>query len=190
MELTPLGIEGAWLADSPLWSDDRGFFHEWFKHEELLSKTQINFSVQQANLSKSNRGVIRGIHYSLAPEGQAKWVTCVAGSIIDVIVDLRLNSPTFQKIEYVALNENDGKSVLIGSGLGHGFISVGETNVVSYLLSSSYSPEHEFGINPMDPDLKINWHSELIVNSELIISQKDLLSSTLKDQRLKNQLPR
>jgi len=190
MELTPLGIEGAWLAESPVWNDDRGFFREWFKHEEILSKTQINFSVRQANLSKSIRAVVRGIHYSLAPEGQAKWVSCAAGSIIDVIVDLRPNSPTFQKIEYVALNENDGKSVLIGTGLGHGFISVGETNVISYLLSSSYSPKHEFGINPMDPDLKINWHSELPVDSELIISSKDLLSSSLQEQKLKGQLPK
>ena len=189
MELTPLGIEGAWLAESPVWSDDRGFFREWFKREEILSKTGIDFSAQQANISVSNKGVIRGLHYSLAPQGQAKWVTCVRGSIIDVIVDIRPNSPTFKKIAYVSLNEEDGKSILIGSGLGHGFIAVVETNVISYLLSSPYSPELEHAINLMDPDLKINWHSELIMGTDLIMSERDLLSPTLQEQKTRNYLP-
>jgi dTDP-4-dehydrorhamnose 3,5-epimerase len=89
----------------------------------------------------------------------------------------------------VALNENDGKSVLIGTGLGHGFISVGETNVISYLLNSSYSPEHEFGINPMDPELEIDWKSELVGVTELIMSVKDEQSPTIGEQKLRNLLP-
>ncbi len=189
MELTPLGIEGAWLAESPIWSDDRGFFREWFKREEVLSKTQIDFSIQQANLSSSKKAAIRGIHYSLAPQGQAKWVTSVRGSIVDVIVDLRPNSTTFKKVVYVSLNEGDGKSVLVGPGLGHGFIALEETNIISYLLSSPYSPELEYAINPMDSDLKINWHTELIVGTDLIISEKDIKSPTLKEQNLRNHLP-
>ena len=123
MKLTSLGIDGAWVAESPVWSDERGFFREWFKSEDVLAATGINFSIQQANISQSQRRVIRGIHYSLAPEGQAKWVTCVNGRIRDVIVDIRPGSPTFGKSVFVELNGLDGLAVLIGPGLGHGFAS-------------------------------------------------------------------
>jgi dTDP-4-dehydrorhamnose 3,5-epimerase len=186
MELTPLGIEGAWKAESPLWTDERGYFREWFKRGEIFSKTGIDFSTQQANVSTSNKGVIRGIHYSLAPEGQAKWVTCVSGSIIDVIVDIRQNSPTFKKIEYVPLNENDGESLLIGPGLGHGFISTDEKSTVSYLLNSPYSPELEFGINPFDSDLNIAWGD---LSNVTKLSPKDRNSPSLHQQQLLKKLP-
>ncbi len=82
MDLIPLGIEGAWLSESPVWGDDRGSFREWFKRDEVLKKTDIDFPVNQANISISKKGVIRGIHYSLAPNPQAKWITCVSGSIM------------------------------------------------------------------------------------------------------------
>ena len=123
MKLTPLRIEGAWVAESEVWNDDRGLFREWFKNSEILGTTGIDFSAKQANFSISQKGVIRGIHYSLTPHEQAKWVTCVSGAIIDVIVDIRPKSPTFKDVEYVELKPGDGKSVLIGHGLGHGFIS-------------------------------------------------------------------
>jgi dTDP-4-dehydrorhamnose 3,5-epimerase len=110
MELKPLGIEGAWLAESPVWSDDRGFFHEWFKSADVKNVTGRDFGIEQANISQSQRGVIRGIHYSLAPQGQAKWITCVNGSIRDVIVDIRPNSPTFGNSVHVDLDGQDGKA--------------------------------------------------------------------------------
>ena len=101
MKLTPLDIDGVWLAESPVWSDNRGFFREWFKCEDVKAATGIDFSIQQANISQSQRGVIRGIHYSLAPQGQAKWITCVQGSILDVVVDIRPKSPTYKKYIYI-----------------------------------------------------------------------------------------
>jgi len=189
MELTPLGIEGAWIAESPLRSDDRGFFREWFKREEILSKTGLDFSTQQANISISNKGVIRGIHYSLAPQGQVKWITCVSGSIIDVIIDIRPNSPTYKRIEYVDLNGKIGRSVLVGKGLGHGFISLEDKSSVSYLMSSPYSPEVEFEIVPTDTELKINWHLELVGGLGIILSSKDAGAPTLDELRLKDKLP-
>jgi dTDP-4-dehydrorhamnose 3,5-epimerase len=189
MELTALGIEGAWLAESPVRRDDRGFFREWFKREEVLSKTGLDFSAEQANISISNKGVIRGIHYSLAPEGQAKWITCVSGSIIDVIIDIRPNSPTYKRIEYVDLNGKLGRSVLIGKGLGHGFISLEDRSSVSYLLSSPYSSEVEFEIVPTDNELKINWHLEFVGGSAVVVSSKDAGAPTLDELRLSNKLP-
>ena len=190
MDFTPLEITGAWLAESHLWKDERGLFQEWFKREEILYKTGFNFSVQQANFSISKKGVIRGIHYSLAPEGQAKWVTCVSGSIIDVIVDIRPSSPTFKKIEYLNLKANDGQAILIGAGLGHGFVSLEETSAISYLLSSPYLPELEFEINPRDPELNIEW--EIASNEKIkkIISAKDVKAPSLERRKLDNLLPK
>jgi dTDP-4-dehydrorhamnose 3,5-epimerase len=95
MELTPLGIDGVWLAGSPVWSDDRGFFREWFKSADIEDATGRDFGIEQANISLSSRGTLRGIHYSIAPRGQAKWITCVSGSIQDVIVDIRPELSTF-----------------------------------------------------------------------------------------------
>jgi dTDP-4-dehydrorhamnose 3,5-epimerase len=190
MELTSLGINGVWLAESPLWRDERGFFREWFKREELISESKFHFSVAQANISVSNKGVIRGIHYSLSPEGQAKWITCISGSILDVVVDVRPNSPTYKEIEYVYLNGQDDRSLLIGNGLGHGFISLEENSTIAYLLSTPYSPESEFGIIPTDLELNIDWHLSLVGGTGLILSTKDSQAPTLKERERNNQLPR
>jgi dTDP-4-dehydrorhamnose 3,5-epimerase len=187
MKLKPLGIDGAWVAESPVWSDDRGFFREWFKSEEVLAATGINFSIQQANISQSQRGVIRGIHYSLAPQGQAKWVTCVNGSIRDVIVDIRLSSPTFGKSVFVDLNGLDGRAVLIGAGLGHGFASLAHSSTIAYLLSSPYSPTEEFEINPMDPELGIDWGVDL---ADVSLSEKDKVAPSLAERHKEGNLPK
>jgi dTDP-4-dehydrorhamnose 3,5-epimerase len=190
MDLTPLSIEGAWLAESPVHKDDRGIFREWFKREEIERKTKFNFSPAQANISISNKGVIRGIHYSIAPEGQAKWITCVNGSILDVVVDIRPNSATYKRIEYVHLNGDDERSLLISHGLGHGFLSLEENSTVAYLLSSQYSPENELEVVPTDKDLNIDWHLQLVGGSGLILSTKDAQAPTLKEREQNNQLPR
>jgi len=121
MELIPMGIEGVWLAESPVWSDDRGFFREWFKSVDVKNVTGHDFGIEQANISLSSRGTLRGIHYSIAPRGQAKWITCVSGSIKDVIVDIRPDSQTFGKWIEVELSGDSGKAVFISEGLGHGF---------------------------------------------------------------------
>lgn len=188
MKFTSLGISGAWLVESPLWSDERGYFREWFKQEEILQITGIDFSVKQANISLSNKGVIRGIHYSLVAEGQAKWVTCISGAILDVIVDIRPDSPTFRKIEYVDLKGGEGRAVLVGKGLGHGFIALEDQTSVSYLLNSPYRPEFEFEINPTDPDLGIDWHLNLIGEVGTVISPKDAQAPTLEERRVQGKL--
>ena len=186
MDLRPLGIEGVWLAESPVWSDERGFFREWFKSGDIKTTTGIDFSIQQANISQSQQGVIRGIHYSLAPQGQAKWITCINGSIRDVIVDIRLSSPTFGKSVHVDLEGQDGKAILIGAGLGHGFASLAHSSTIAYLLSSPYSPAEEFEINPLDPGLGINWDLEL---SKVSLSEKDKLAPTLAARASEGKLP-
>ena len=189
MNLTPLGIEGAWLAETPVWSDDRGYFFEWFKSNEVLEKTGFDFSVRQANISLSNKGVIRGIHYSLAVGGQAKWVSCLSGSIIDVVVDIRPGSPTYKKVEYIDMKAGDGKALLIGAGLGHGFIALEDKTVISYLLTSKYSPELEFGILPTDTELNIDWHLKSLHGMNPVLSEKDAEAPTLEARKLEGKLP-
>jgi dTDP-4-dehydrorhamnose 3,5-epimerase len=188
MDLTPLGIEGAWLAESPVWNDDRGYFREWYKRDEIYEKTGIDFSVAQANVSESGLGVIRGIHYSLAAQGQAKWVSCLAGAILDVIIDIRPNSPTFKKIEYVNLSADSDKSVLIGVGLGHAFVSLNKKTVVSYLLNSKFEPTNEYEINFFDKELDIRYKDSL-KSVKPTLSEKDRNAPTLFEQQKENLLP-
>jgi len=180
MELTPLSIEGAWLGISPIWVDERGSFREWFKAADIEAATGMSFGVAQANWSESKRGVVRGIHYSLAPAGQAKWVTCVTGSIKDVIVDIRPGSATFGKYVAVDLAGGSGQAVLIAPGLGHGFVSLVEGSTVVYLASSPFSPTEEFEINPLDPEIGIDWG---LPATELLLSRKDLSAPGISDRR-------
>ena len=186
MNLTPLSIQDAWVAESPVWSDERGFFREWFKTEEISQVAGRDFSVAQANISSSARGVLRGIHYSLAEVGQAKWVTCVSGLIRDVIVDIRPESPTYGKYEVVELAGASGKAVLIGEGLGHGFVSLANDSTVAYLVTSPFSPTEEFEINPLDPELGIEWGLPV---GELRLSPKDAAAPLLAERLGQGKLP-
>ena len=186
MKITPLEIEGVWVAESPVWSDDRGFFREWFKSESIKTATGRDFEIEQANISLSSKGALRGIHYSIAPRGQAKWVTCVTGTIKDVVVDIRPKSTTFGKWVDVELRGDSGKAVFIGEGLGHGFIALEDNTVVAYLVSTPFSPTHEFEINPLDEKIEINWGMSVI---DLKISDKDKGAPTLAERLTEGKLP-
>ena len=186
MKLTPLGIDGAWLAESPVWSDGRGFFREWFKSEDVKAATGREFGIEQANISLSSAGTLRGIHYSIAPQGQAKWITCVSGSIQDVIVDIRPDSKTFGQWIEVELKGDSGKAVFISEGLGHAFLAIEENTVVAYLVSTPYSPTDEFEINPVDEKIGINWGMDLKL---LKISEKDKIAPTLAERFSEGRLP-
>ncbi len=187
MELTPIGIDGAWLAESPVWSDDRGFFREWFKSEDVKAATGQDFGIEQANISLSSAGTLRGIHYSIAPRGQAKWITCVAGSIQDVIVDIRPDSKTFGQWIVVELKGDSGKAVLISEGLGHGFLALEDNTAVAYLVSTPFSPTDEYEINPLDEKIGIKWGMDF---SSLKISGKDKIAPTLAERLAEGKLPK
>lgn len=184
MEFKRLAIEGAWIAQSAVHGDERGLFREWFKADEIRHTTGREFDVSQSSLSLSQRGVLRGIHYSLAPQGQAKWLTCVSGAIWDVIVDIRPASPTFKKWVGVELTSNGGQAILISEDLGHGFISLEDNSVVSYHLTSPYSPTEEFEIDPLDPELAIAWPL-----TKVIMSGKDATAPTLAMRLAEGKLP-
>ena len=174
------------MAESPVWSDERWFFREWFKAEEISRIAGRDFSVAQANISSSARGTVRGIHYSLAEGGQAKWVTCVSGSIRDVIVDIRPASPTYGKSIVIELSGASGKAVLIGEGLGHGFVAMEDDATVAYLITSPFSPKEEFEINPLDPEIGIEWGLPV---GELRLSPKDAAAPSLAERLADGKLP-
>ena len=178
MEFTPLSISGAMVMDSPVWGDERGFFREWFKLNELRD-AGFDFSAAQANLSHSARNVVRGLHYSVAPIGQAKAVTCVLGSLVDGLVDILDGSPTFGAVEYVELSANAGRTVLIPSGVGHGFCATSDLAGLAYLLTSSYDPTQELEVHPLDPALALNWP----LTGEPVLSAKDAAAPTLAQRR-------
>jgi dTDP-4-dehydrorhamnose 3,5-epimerase len=184
MEFERLPIEGSWIARTAIHGDARGTFREWFRADEIFEATGRRFPVAQSNISISQKGVLRGIHYSMAPRGQAKWITCIAGSIWDVVVDIRPTSPTFKKWFGVELSGESGDTALISEGLGHGFLSLQDNSVVSYLLTSPYSPTEEFEVSPLDTELAIAWPL-----AERFMSPKDEAAPTLAVRLTEGRLP-
>lgn len=171
-----LSINDLWLFEYPTIQDERGYFREWFKSSVIKEKTGREFVIAQSNLSKSKKGVVRGIHFSTALVGQAKWVTCANGALWDVVVDIRPNSPTFKRWEAIELRAEEGKALFIAEGLGHAFVALEDETVISYLLSSPYSPSDEYAINPLDEELSISWPE-----ISLTFSEKDAGAPSLKD---------
>jgi dTDP-4-dehydrorhamnose 3,5-epimerase len=184
----PLGIDGAWTFTPQVHRDDRGSFAEAFRGAEFAADLGYQFSVAQVNCSVSRGGVIRGIHYSDVPAGQAKYVTCVSGAVLDVVVDLRVGSPGFGKWETVRLDEQDRRAVFLAEGLGHGFMALSEQATVLYLCSTPYSPGREHGIHPLDPTLGIAWPLDGPGDTP-ILSEKDAAALPLEEALLSGALP-
>ncbi|MDF3298168.1 dTDP-4-dehydrorhamnose 3,5-epimerase family protein [Streptomyces tropicalis] len=183
--MRPLGIEGAWVETPSAFTDGRGRFHEWFKGQGFLDATGQELRLAQANCSRSVLGTLRGIHYASVPPGQAKYVTCVGGAVLDVVVDIRTGSPTFGKWEAVRLDDSTHCCVYLSEGLGHAFMALEENSTVVYLCSEGYAPEREHGIDPLDPALGIAWPENLTPR----LSPKDAAAPTLAEADRKGLLP-
>jgi dTDP-4-dehydrorhamnose 3,5-epimerase len=168
--------------------DDRGSFAEAFRGAEFAADLGYQLSVAQVNCSVSRRGVIRGIHYSDVPPGQAKYVTCVSGAVLDVVVDLRVGSPGFGKWETVRLDDQDRRAVFLAEGLGHGFMALSEQATVLYLCSTPYAPGREHGVHPLDPTLGIAWPLHGLADAP-ILSDKDAAAPALDDALRSGALP-
>jgi len=180
-----LDIEGAWLFTPRIHVDRRGSFHEWFQGKEIADVTGRQFDVAQANCSISQAGVIRGIHVSDVPPGQAKYITCISGAVLDVIVDLRVSSPGFGRWTAVQLDEDGRQAVLLSEGLGHAFAALSDMATMIYLCSTPYAPERERGVHPLDPDLAIAWPQEPVP----ILSDRDAAAPSLAQARAAGLLP-
>lgn len=156
-KLEPMAVAGAWTMTPRQFGDDRGTFLEWFRQDVLEAELGHPLDLRQANASVSAAGVIRGIHFAAVPPGQAKYVTCPAGAVLDVVVDLRIGSPTFGRWDSVVLDDIDRRAIYLAEGLGHGFMSLQDGSTVVYLCSTEYAPGREHGVHPLDPELAIDW---------------------------------
>jgi dTDP-4-dehydrorhamnose 3,5-epimerase len=183
--MEPLEIDGAWVFTPRIHPDRRGSFHEWFSASGLSAATGRDLDLAQANCSVSLRGVIRGIHFSDVPPGQAKYVICASGSIIDVVVDLRVSSPGYGRWAAVPLNDETRRAVFITEGLGHAFVTLSTQATVLYLCSTPYAPGREHGVHPLDPDIGISWPADL----DPILSDKDAAAPSLEQARAAGSLP-
>ncbi|MEQ4721129.1 dTDP-4-dehydrorhamnose 3,5-epimerase [Nonomuraea sp. B19D2] len=176
-----LSIDGSWLFTPRVHADPRGSFLEAFRAAGLphpLDVAQVNCSVSQA-------GVLRGVHFAEIPPGQAKYIMCVSGSVMDVVVDVRVGSPTFGQWEAVTLDDETRGAVLIAEGLGHAFMALSEQATVVYLCSQPYSPGREHGVHPLDSAVGIGWPAGL----EPVLSEKDAKAPSLEEARAAGLLP-
>ncbi|KJR05851.1 MULTISPECIES: dTDP-4-dehydrorhamnose 3,5-epimerase family protein [Gordonia] len=191
MDVRPLSIDGAWAFTPVLHGDDRGVFLEAFKADVVAETIGRPFQLAQVNTSVSAAGVVRGIHFSDVPPSQAKYVTCSAGAVLDVVVDIRVGSPTFGRWDTVLLDDNDRRAVYLSEGLGHAFCSLQDGSVVTYLCSTGYRPGSEHGIDPMDPELGIEWPKIARDGSplEYVLSKKDSAAPGLSQARESGLLP-
>lgn len=159
MKIRPLSIEDAYEVTPVQHGDPRGLFLEWYRIDQLAEMVGHPLHLAQANLSTSAAGVVRGIHFADVPPGQAKYITCPRGAVLDVVVDLRVGSPTFGRWDATRLDDTDRRAVYVGEGLGHGFCSLTPDAVLVYLCSTGYDPAVEHTLHPMDPALGIPWPS-------------------------------
>jgi len=180
-----LGIDGAWVYTPRIHRDDRGSFHEWFQGADIVDQLGYQFRLSQANCSVSRRGVIRGIHFTQVPPGQAKYVVCLSGAIVDVVLDVRIGSPTYGRWEQVQLDDETRRAVFISEGLGHGFMALTDDATVAYLCSTPYAPDIEHGVNPLDPAIGIRWPDV----GQAILSPKDAAAPTLQEAEQAGNLP-
>ncbi|GGV77421.1 dTDP-4-dehydrorhamnose 3,5-epimerase [Streptomyces gelaticus] len=180
-----LSIAGAWVHEPKVFPDSRGSFHEWFKASELSEAVGHTLRLAQANFSVSSRGTLRGVHFADVPPSQAKYVKCVRGAVLDVIVDIRVGSPTYKQWEAVRLDDIDHHSVYLAEGLGHAFMALTDDASVAYLCSEGYAPGREHGINPLDPELGIEWPQGITP----LLSDKDAAAPSLAEAERQGLLP-
>ena len=150
-----LAVAGAFELTPTRHTDDRGLFFEWFTDAEFTALTGHRFDLRQANCSVSSAGVLRGLHFAQYPPGQAKYVTCAAGSVFDVVVDIRVGSPTFGRWDAVLLDARDHRSVYLPADVAHGFLALEDASTVLYLCSTGYNPQREHTISATDPAIGI-----------------------------------
>jgi dTDP-4-dehydrorhamnose 3,5-epimerase len=180
-----LVIDGAWTVSPRIHRDGRGRFLEWFTQAGLRAGAGHGLEVAQANCSVSRRGVVRGIHFSDVPPGQAKYVTCASGAIIDVVVDIRVGSPGFGRWTAVRLDDENHRALYLSEGLGHAFAAVSDQATVLYLCSTPYAPGREHGVNPLDPAIGIDWPADI----EPVLSDKDAAAPSLAEAQAAGLLP-
>lgn len=178
MQFTRSNIADVITIEPKVHGDDRGYFVETFRQDmfEAFVGHKVNFI--QDNESKSNRGVLRGLHYQIGDAAQSKLVRVIQGRVLDVAVDIRQGSPTFGQHVAVELSGDNKRQVFVPKGFAHGFLVLEDNSVFSYKVDNYYSPENDRGIAFNDASLGIDWQ---IPASELLLSAKDQKQPSLSD---------
>ena len=179
MNIITTNLPGVIVIEPKVYVDKRGFFLETFR-EDVLLQAGINAHFVQDNHTRSSQGVLRGLHYQMT-QTQGKLVRVAAGSVFDVVVDVRSSSPTFGQWYGIELNEDNIKMIYVPPGFAHGFVVLSETADFIYKCTDYYHPESEQGIAWDDPDLNIDW-SIAEIAEKISLSDKDKQNVKLKDQ--------
>jgi dTDP-4-dehydrorhamnose 3,5-epimerase len=179
-------VPGAWVFRPEQHPDARGVFLEWLTADVFAAAVGHPLRVAQANHSVSRRGVLRGLHFADVPPGQAKYVYCTAGAVLDVVADLREGSPTFGAVDTVRLDDVDREAVYLAEGLGHAFLTLSGEASVTYLCSAPYTPAAEHAVSAFDADLAVPWPA----GPAPVRSDRDAAAPTLAAARAAGLLPR
>lgn len=186
MKARTLAVEGALEFTPRVFPDQRGLFLSPFQEEAF---TQAHgaplFRVAQTNHSLSRRGVVRGIHFTATPPGTAKYVYCARGEALDIVVDIRVGSPTFGRWDSVLMDQRDHRASYLPVGVGHAFVALRDDTVMSYLLSESYVPENELSLSVLDPALGL----PIPGDTDPVLSERDRAAVTLAQARERGLLP-
>ncbi|NLU68541.1 dTDP-4-dehydrorhamnose 3,5-epimerase family protein [Streptomyces sp. HNM0574] len=177
VEETP--VPGVYVVTPRAHRDPRGDFFEGMRADLLEEATGEPFVPRQINYSSSRRNTLRGLHGVTVPPGQAKYVTCVRGAFRDIVVDLRLGSPTFGRCHVTELDAESGRSVLVPEGVGHGFLTHADDTCICYVLSSTYVPGTQIDIDPLDRELALPWG----FTRRPLMSEKDARAPSLAQAR-------
>ncbi|MDD4867875.1 MAG: dTDP-4-dehydrorhamnose 3,5-epimerase [Mycobacterium sp.] len=186
-EVRELDIPGAWEITPTVHGDSRGLFFEWFTDRGFSAFAGHRLDVRQANCSVSAAGVLRGLHFAQLPPSQAKYVTCVRGAVFDVVVDIRMGSPTFGRWASVLLDDTARRTIYISEGLAHGFLALQDDSTVMYLCSAEYDPQREHTICATDPALGIDW--PLVQGATPSLSERDASAPSFDDACASGLLP-
>lgn len=180
MQFLKTDIPEVVIIEPTVHGDNRGYFVETFRQDKLEDFLGYSINFCQDNESKSDKGVIRGLHYQLHPAAQTKLVRVIKGKVLDVAVDIRKGSPTFGKHISVILSEQNKKQLLIPRGFAHGFAVLEDNTIFAYKVDNYYSPENDRGIAFNDPALNIDW---ILNSNEMILSEKDKKQPALEQTR-------
>lgn len=170
MTVTETGLKDCFIIEPQVFDDGRGYFFESFNQQRFHEKTGLDITFVQDNESKSNRGVLRGLHFQKGEFAQAKLVRIIKGKALDVVVDIRKESPTFGKTFSLLLSEENQKQLFLPRGFAHGFSVLEDDTIFSYKCDNYYNKASESGIIYNDPDLNIDW---LLEGNEILLSEKD-----------------
>ena len=185
MQADQLKVPDSWVFTPVQRPDPRGVFLEWFKAPAFREAIGHDLVVKQANHSVSSRGTLRGVHFADVPAGQAKYVYCTRGAVLDIIIDIRVGSPTFGVCDAVRLDDVDRRAVYLSEGLGHAFLALTDDANVTYLCSEPYNPTGEHGVHPLDAELDLPFPDDV----EHLLSEKDAAAPTLAQALASGLLP-